>query len=241
MNRATMLAMADDEKVGLIKERRSGMTKNTLFTTITQKLVFGGLLAVTAVATAGCIWMFLTRNPTTITDDSIREEISPVVKLVTYEYNFTQLLSIDEAGNPLGWENPFTSKRYVATIDGKADIGIDADKMKTEIKRVDMTDENSEVKGVKVILPHSEITSFSTDPKTLKKYVEDNGFLNWNQVSTDDLNSLLKQAEKDQTKKVMESNMLKESDDRARGLIEKQVKALCGDDVDVSIVFEKEE
>ena len=65
-------------------------------------------------------------------------------------------------------ENPFTSKRYVATIDGKADIGIDADKMKIEIKRVDMNDENSEVKSVKVTLPHSEITSFSTDPNTLK-------------------------------------------------------------------------
>lgn len=82
------------------------MTKTNLFTTITQKLIFGGLLAVTAVATAGCIWMYLTRNPTTITDDSIREEIAPVVKLVTYEYNFTQLLSIDEAGNPLGWKTP---------------------------------------------------------------------------------------------------------------------------------------
>lgn len=173
------------------------MTRTNLFTTITQKLIFGGLLAVTAVATAGCIWLYLTRNPTTITDDSIREEIAPVVKLVTYEYNFMQLLSIDEAGNPLGWENPFTSKRYVATIDGKADIGIDADKMKIEIKRVDMNDENSEVKSVRVTLPHSEITSFSTDPNTLKKYVEDNGFLNWNQVSTDDLNGLLKQAKKE--------------------------------------------
>lgn len=237
MIRAVMLTMEDDRKVGLIKERQSRMTKSTLFTTITQKLVFGGLLVVTAVTTVGCIWMYLTRNPTTITDDSIREEITPVVKLVTYEYNFTQLLSIDEAGNPLGWENPFTSKRYVATIDGKADIGINAEKMKIEIERVDKSDENSEVKGVKVVLPHSTITSFSTDPNTLKKYVEDNGFLNWNQVSTDDLNGLLRQAEKDQTKKVMESNMLKESDDRARGLIEKQVKALCGDDVDVNVAF----
>lgn len=237
MIRAVMLTMEDDRKVGLIKERQSKMTKSTLFTTITQKLVFGGLLVVTAVTTVGCIWMYLTRNPTTITDDSIREEITPVVKLVTYEYNFTQLLSIDEAGNPLGWENPFTSKRYVATIDGKADIGIDADKMKTDIKRVDMNNENSEVKSVEVTLPHSEITSFSTDPNTLKKYVEDNGFLNWNQVSTDDLNSLLKQAKKEQTKKVKESNMLKESDDRARSLIEKQVKALCGDDVEVSVTF----
>ena len=137
----------------------------------------------------------------------------------------------------MGGKTPFTSKRYVATIDGKADIGIDADKMKIEIKRVDMNDENSEVKSVKVTLPHSEITSFSTDPNTLKKYVEDNGFLNWNQVSTDDLNGLLKQAKKEQTKKVEESDMLKESDDRASGLIEKQVKALCGDDVDINVTF----
>lgn len=238
MIRVAVLTMENDEKAGLIKERRNGMAKTSLFTTITQKLIFGGLLAVTVVATVGCIWMYLTRNPTTITDDSIREEITPVVKLVTYEYNFTQLLSIDEAGNPLGWENPFTSKRYVATIDGKADIGINADKMKISIVRANRGDENSEVKSVKVTLPHSEITSFSTDPNTLKKYVEDNGFLNWNQVSTDDLNSLLKQAKQEQTKKVTESNMLKESDDRACALIEKQVKALCGDDVNVSVAFE---
>lgn len=214
------------------------MAKTKFLTTIPQKVAFGGLVVVTVLAVAWGIWMSLTRNPTTISDDSIREEIMPVVKLVTYEYNFTQLLSIDEAGNPFGWENPFTSKRYVATIDGKADIGINADKMKVAIVRANMADKNSEVKRVKVTLPHSEITSFSTDPKTLKKYVEDNGFLNWNQVSTDDLNTLLKQAEKEQTKKVTESNMLQESDDRACALIEKQVKALCGDDVNVNVSFE---
>ncbi|RHH73645.1 DUF4230 domain-containing protein [Collinsella sp. AM17-1] len=214
------------------------MAKTKFLTTIPQKVAFGGLVVVTVLAVAWGIWMSLTRNPTTISDDSIREEITPVVKLVTYEYNFTQLLSIDEAGNPLGWENPFTSKRYVATIDGKADIGIDADKMKVTIVRANMADKNSEVKSVKVILPHSEIASFSTDPNTLKKYVEDNGFLNWNQVSTDDLNTLLKQAKKEQTKKVKESNMLQESDDRACALIEKQVKALCGDDVNVDVAFE---
>lgn len=126
------------------------MAKTKFLTTMPQKVAFGGLVVVTVLAVAWGIWMYLTRNPTTITDDSIREEITPVVKLVTYEYNFTQLLSIDEAGNPLGWENPFTSKRYVATIDGKADIGINADKMKISIVRANRGDENSEVKSVKV-------------------------------------------------------------------------------------------
>lgn len=32
--------------------------------------------------------------------------------------------------------------------------------------------------------------------------------------------------------------MLQESDDRACALIEKQVKALCGDDVNVDVAFE---
>lgn len=82
------------------------MAKTKFLTTIPQKVAFGGLVVVTVLAVAWGIWMSLTRNPTTISDDSIREEITPVVKLVTYEYNFTQLLSIDEAGNPLGWENP---------------------------------------------------------------------------------------------------------------------------------------
>lgn len=76
----------------------------------------------------------MTRDQTVISDDSIREEIKPVTKLLTYEYDFTQVPYIDDAGNPFGFNNPFTTKRYVATIDGKADIGLNVDDENLKVK-----------------------------------------------------------------------------------------------------------
>ncbi len=102
-----------------------------------------------------------------------------------------------------------------------------------------MTKKTSQViKSVNVTLPHSEIVTLSTNPNSLKKYVEDNGFLNWNQVSTDDLNRLLQQADKDQRQKVQESGMLEKSDERAVKLLKKQVSTFCRPDVRVNFEFE---
>lgn len=50
--------------------------------------------------------LFLTRNPTVVTDDAIREEIVPIAKLGTYEYDFTELMYLDKANNPIGWKTP---------------------------------------------------------------------------------------------------------------------------------------
>lgn len=131
-----------------------------------------------------------------------------------------------------------TTKRYVATIDGKADIGLNVDDENLKVKVHRSKNNESVIKSVNVTLPHSEIVTLSTDPNSLKKYVEDNGFLNWNQVSTDDLNKLLQQADKDQRQKVQESGMLEKSDERAVKLVKKQVSTFCGPDVRVNVEFE---
>lgn len=126
----------------------------------------------------------------------------------------------------------------MATIDGKADIGLNVDDENLKVKVHRSKNNESVIKSVNVTLPHSEIVTLSTDPNSLKKYVEDNGFLNWNQVSTDDLNKLLQQADKDQRQKVQESGMLEKSDERAVKLVKKQVSTFCGPDVRVNVEFE---
>ncbi len=56
-------------------------------------------------------------------------------KVAYLKYDFSQVLYINNAGNPFGFNNPFTTKRYVATIDGKADIGLNVnnENLKTEV------------------------------------------------------------------------------------------------------------
>ena len=86
-------------------------------------------------------------------------------------------------------------------------------------------------------MPHSTVGDVYLDHDTLKKYVEENGIFNFFQVSTDDLNALYAQAEKDQTVKAEESGILEKSDERAEGLIENQIKSLHGEDIEVEFEF----
>lgn len=198
-----------------------------------HQLVSAFCIVVSIVSLAGCAYFWATRDMTVISDDSIREEIVPVARLTTYDYNFTQILFLSDAGNPLNIDNPITSKRYLATIDGYVPVQIDADRITCKAT----LDHDGRLVKVRVSMPHSYIGEPNFDHSTAKKYVEDNGVLGINSVTTDDLNTLLKQAEIDQKKKAEESNLVQASDERVEDLIEAQVKSIHGETVKVEFEY----
>lgn len=105
----------------------------------------------------------LTEDHTAITDDSIREEIVPVARLAVYDYNFTQVLALTESGNILNWENPITTKRYVATIDGSVPIEVDAELISVATDYLP----TGAVAAVEVRLPHCNIGKVALAHDTL--------------------------------------------------------------------------
>lgn len=191
-----------------------------------------GVLLVASLAVNG--WLLITRNPTVITDDAIREEVQPVAKLGTYEYQFTELMYLDKANNPLGWNNPITSTRYLATIDGTVDIGVDARKMKIESTR----NPDQSLKAIAITLPHSKAENPNLDQHTLKKYVEDKGIFDLFKPGTDDLSQLLTVAEDNQLHKIEESNLLEASDNRVAQLLADFIHSSYGDEVEVTVSFD---
>ena len=188
------------------------------------------------IAARMVIPLWLNQDRTVISDDSIREEIGPVAKVTTYDYNFTQILFLTDSGNPFGFDNPVTSKRYLATIDGTLPIQVDANKIECKVT----LGQNKNLEKVKIKLPHSYAGAVALDHSTVKKYVEDNGWLGINSVSSDDYNQLLKQAETDQVKKVEESGYLQKADERICNLIETQIHSVYDEDVKVSFEFIEE-
>lgn len=179
-------------------------------------------------------WLFLTRNPTIITDDAIREEVVPIAKLGTYEYNFTELMFLDKANNPIGWKNPITSSRYLATIDGDVLIGVDVEKMTIKTSR----NVEGELTSIQITLPHSQAGNPNLYQDTLVKYVEDKGIFDWFKPSTDDLNELLKVAESNQLEKIEASGLLEESDKRVTELLTSFIKSTYGKDILVDVEFD---
>lgn len=158
---------------------------------------------------------WLEDDKTIISQDSLREELVPVAKMTAYEYEFTQLMFLNDAGNPLNWNNPVTTKRFLATIDGSIPIEIDAEK----IDCIPTYDTAGKLVSAHIKLPHAHYGKMSLDPDSYKKYVEDNGFLNLHQVSTDDYNNLEKEARKEQMKKLNESDALEKADQRIQDLL----------------------
>lgn len=191
-----------------------------------------GLLLVISVGFN--LWLFLTRNPTTITDDAIREEVVPIAKLGTYKYNFTELLFLDKANNPIGLKNPITSSRYLATVDGSVLIGVDAENMQVSTSR----NAKNELVSVGITLPHSRTENPNLDHDTLIKYVEDKGVFDWFKPSTDDLNELFKVAESNQLEKIEASGLLEESDSRVEDLLTSFIKNTYGQDINVDVNFD---
>lgn len=178
--------------------------------------------------------LFLTRNPTVVTDDAIREEIVPIAKLGTYEYNFTELMHLDKANNPIGWKNPITSSRYLATIEGDVLIGVDVGKMEIKTAR----NPKDELTSIAITLPHSKAGNPNLYQDTLVKYVEDKGIFDLFKPSTDDLNELLTVAENNQLEKIEASGLLEESDKRVANLLTAFVQSTYGRNVDVSVDFD---
>ena len=193
-----------------------------------------GILSVVCVALLVLsVYLFLTKDRTVVSNDSIREEILPVARLTTYEYNFTSVMFLSDAGNPINLHNPITTKRYVATIDGTVPVQLDAESITCE----GAFSVDGSLNHVKVYLPHSYIGEVTLFHDSAKKYVEDNGFLNLNQVSTDDLNNLYIQVEDEQAEKLENSGVVQRADGRAQELIQNQIKSIHGDAVGVDFEY----
>lgn len=188
---------------------------------VTAAVIFGGLR----------IYNWFTADHTVISNDSIREEVRNTELLQPSEYNFTQILYLSDSGNLLNWNNPITSKLYIATIDGSIPILCDLSQVDLEVTR-DLEDKPTEVK---LSVPYCYAGNVSLDETTVKKYVEQSGALNINTVTPDDTSKLRKQAQEEQVAKLRASGYLETADARVEELLTSRVKSLCGADVKVSV------
>lgn len=164
---------------------------------------------------------------------SIREEIMPIAKLATYEYNFTQILyySSVNADNPFSIEIPFSENKYIATIEGSATIQVNAEEMTFEPHFL-----NNYLVGVDVSLPHSEVKQpVALDFETLEVLERRDGFLN--EITDEQLNSLLVETNQEQVKKAEKSGLLSKSDTRIQDLISAQLRAIYGQDLTINFHF----
>lgn len=168
---------------------------------------------------------------------SIREQILPVTKLGTYDYNFTEILKFSDSNKILNWDVPLTDNMYIATVDGTASIGVnlgDDDQNKLTVN--EDRDDEGHLRGVTINIPHSEVFNVAIDNSTLD--VLDNRDNIFNHFTSDEFNALLASAQSEQKQKVQDSDLLDKSDQRIQDLITTAVHDITGDEsVEVTVSF----
>lgn len=207
------------------------------FKTTFGKIVIGVILAIIIVLLlVGTWWLSAWVNRPTEEKDtySIREQITEVAELTTYDYNFTQVLyySSKNTNTPFSIEIPFSENKYIATIEGTASVYTDLDQVSFDptYSLFDM------LISVDITLPHAQIKQpIALDFSTLNVLEDRNGFLN--DITDQQKNDLLVQTYEDQTEKIINSGLLEKADERVQELIATQLKNTYGDNVFVNFKF----
>lgn len=161
---------------------------------------------------------------------TVKEEIRQISKYSAYEFTYTSVMCHSEKNRFMGIDLPLTENNFIATIDGKMNIGIDADR----IELSETTDSEGNVIRITLQVPHSEILDNYTIQESLKVYDEKNNI--FNPVKVTDYQELVTEAEKAEAEKVRQSDLLQKSDEAVKYLLTSHLQTVYGDQTD--IIFE---
>lgn len=159
--------------------------------------------------------------------DAIREEVKQISKFCAYEYNYTEVMTFSDQNEFKGIKIPLTGNNFIATIEGKMNIGIDGEK----VEFIEIKDPDGKIVQVNLLIPKSEILDNYTDPESLEIYDERSNI--FNPVNVTDYNNLLVKAQNTQKEKVQESDVLQKSDDTVWYLLKTYFQAAYGNDVKI--------
>lgn len=160
---------------------------------------------------------------------AITEKISDVAEESVLEYNYTNAVKLKDARKMFkDIKIPLSEKEIVMIYDGKLKIGADVSKIKAEVDK----GVTGEVKAVKVTLPEVKITSSEINRDTIKFSKESNGILN--SIDNSDYDNLENKGKTEMEKTVKKSEVMNTAKLELEKTIKGYIKALYGNDVDVS-------
>ena len=162
-----------------------------------------------------------------IETDAVKEEIIQISRYAAYEFTYTSVLKYSDRSSFMGVDIPLTEHNFVATIDGRINIGINGN----DVKFIENTDSEGRVTAVNIYAPHSQILDNYTIQESLEVFDEKNRI--FNPVRPEDYNGLLIEAAKQEEEKILKSDILKKSDETIKYLLTSHFEAVYGEDIEI--------
>ncbi len=163
--------------------------------------------------------------------ETLREQIRQISEYAAYELDYTEVLEFSNVSMMGDFAIPLTDNEFIATIDGVVKIGINGE----NIGFSEIEDEDGKVKGVSINLPHSQILDNHTIQDSLHIYYVKNNI--FNPVDINDYKDVNVQAQEKQAEKVENSQLLQQSDERIRSLLEAHFRSVYGNEVEIEFNY----
>lgn len=168
------------------------------------------LIIILVVATSFFVGMMRERrsSETKITADLIANRIDSVKKLITTEYHYTNMGSMENQSEFYGWKIPFTRKSFILSYDGVIYAGSDIDKADIKV----------EGKEIRIDLPEAEILSHEIKEESITIFGEENSV--FNPIEIKDYTSFSADQKKAMEDKAIAGGLLDKAEDNAKEAIE---------------------
>lgn len=145
---------------------------------------------------------------TEITTDLIANRITSVKKLITTEYHYTNMGSMENQNEFYGWKVPFTRKSFILSYDGVIYAGVDIDRSDIEV----------EGKEIVIDLPEAEVLSHEIKEESVTVFDEQTSV--FNPIEIGDYISFSSDQKKVMEDKAIAGGLLNQAEENTREAIE---------------------
>lgn len=147
-------------------------------------------------------------SDTKINADLIANRIDSVKKLITTEYHYTNMGSMENQNEFYGWKIPFTRKSFILSYDGVIYAGLDIDKADIRV----------EGKVIRIDLPEAELLSHEIKEESITIFDEETSV--FNPIEIADYTSFSADQKKAMEDKAIAGGLLDKAEDNAKEAIE---------------------
>lgn len=160
-------------------------------------------------------------------EKAVTEKMAYIAELSVVDYKYSNAVNYKSNKTINDLNIPFTKKEIVMTYDGDIKIGVDAEKITTDIEK----GVGGNVKRVTVGLPKLKIISNEIDRDSIEFPKEKNNI--FNSISTEDEGKIEETAKKEMAKNSKDAGVMDRAKKELKATMTEFLTALYGDDVEI--------
>lgn len=182
-------------------------------------------LSITAILLAGGFYLrnLGAEDSRSINISALEQQIISIGELATVEYNYKNVLTLEDSHQIKGFTIPLTQKSVIAVVEGTMKIGINAADI--------LVDASEQSKTISITIPKAKILSHEVHEDTIQILNEKSGL--FNPIRIEDWNTLAAEQKQAMAEEVSQGELFARAENDAANMLQTLIKGIIPADYTV--------